>query len=139
MRSRHLLACLIAGALAGCSRPEPVLAPKAPHGGTVTGLPEGLGSLEIVRVDVPGKSDQAQLVLYFLGPDDKPITPAPTAASLKPKERGASPVSFKPAGDADPSRAGALESPPFKADGDISGELSSTIGGKQITTTINIR
>ena len=48
-------------------------------------------------------------------------------------------ITFKPAADADPSNAGALESPQIDTSGDIAGELSSTIGGKPVRVPINIR
>ncbi len=138
MRFRHALPAVVAAGLVGCG-PEPVVVPTAPHGGTLAGLPEGLGRVEVVRQEASGKPDQSRLILYFLGPDGKPIAPAPTAAQLKPKERRAKAIDFKPAGDADPAKAGALESPPLEAVGDIAGELSSTIGGKPVRVTISIR
>jgi hypothetical protein len=139
MGFRRAFAAVIIATLAGCGRTEPVIGPTAPHGGTFAGLPEGLGRVEIVRQEVSGRPDQARLVLYFLDPEGKPITPAPTGASLKTREGRGNAVVFKPSGDADPTKAGGLESPPFGAGGDISGELTSTIGGKPVSVTINVR
>jgi hypothetical protein len=139
MRFRHAFPAVIAATLAGCGRAEPVIGPTAPHGGTLAGLPDGLGKLEIVRQDVSGKPDQARLLLYFLDPDGKPMTPAPTVATLKPKEPRGKAIGFKPTSVADPSKAGGLESTLFVTGGDISGELSSTIGGKLISVTITVR
>ena len=138
MRFRPALSAMLAAGLAGCGA-ERVVVPAAPHGGTLVGLPDGLGRVEIVRHGAPDKPDQARLLLYFFGPDDKPITPAPTSATLKPKERQGKAIAFKPAADTDPSNAGALESPPLDTGGDIAGELSSTIGGKPVRVPINIR
>ena len=129
---------MLAAGLSGCGA-ERVVVPAAPHGGTLVGLPDGLGRVEIVRHGAPDKPDQARLLLYFLGPDDKPITPAPTSATLEPKERQAKAITFKPAAGTDPSNAGALESPLLDTGGDIAGELSSTIGGKPVRVPINIR
>ena len=138
MRFRPALSAMLAAGLAGCGA-ERVVVPAAPHGGTLVGLPDGLGRVEIVRHGAPDKPDQARLLLYFFGPDDKPITPAPTSATLKPKERQSKAIAFKPAADTDPSNAGALESPLLDTSGDIAGELSSTIGGKPVRVSINIR
>lgn len=138
MRPRHALPALVAAALVGCGS-GPVVGPTPPHGGTLAGLPDGLGTVEIVRQDAPGKADESRLLLYFLDPDGKPTTPAPTAATLRPRGPRGKAIDFKPAGDADASKAGALESPPMQAGGDVSGELSSTIDGKPVRVTINIR
>jgi hypothetical protein len=132
-----LVAAILAGP--GCTRTEPVMAPPPPHGGTLAGLPDGQGKLEIVRQEVPGAPDQARLILYFLDAHDKPLSPAPTAATLALKVPRGKSISFKPAGDADPSKAGSLESPPFATGGDISGELSATIGGKPVKVSIAVR
>jgi hypothetical protein len=139
MGSRLAFAAVVAATLSGCGRAEPAVGPSAPHGGTLAGLPDGLGRVEIVRQDVSGKPDQARLVLYFLDPDGKPISPAPTAATLKTRESRGKPIDFKPTSDADPSKAGSLESAPFEAGGDISGELTSTIGGKPVSVMISVR
>ena len=138
MRFRPALSAMLAAGLAGCGA-ERVVVPAAPHGGTLVGLPDGLGRVEIVRHGAPDKPDQARLLLYFFGPDDKPITPAPTSATLEPKGRKGKAIAFKPAADTDPSNAGALESPLLDTGGDIAGELSSTIGGKPVSVPINIR
>jgi hypothetical protein len=122
MRLRPALSAVLAAALAGCGA-ERVVVPAAPHGGTFVGLPDGLGRVEIVRRGATDKPDHARLLLYFFGPDDKPITPAPTSATLEPKERKGKAVAFKPAADTGPSNAGALESPQFDTGGDIAGEL----------------
>jgi hypothetical protein len=139
MRFRQSFPAVVAATLASCGPAEPVIGPTAPHGGTLAGLPDDLGKLEIVRQDVWGKPDQVRLILYFLDPDGKPMTPAPTSAALKPKEPRGQTVGFKPTTDADPSKAGALASTPFATSGDISGELSSIIGGKPISVTITVR
>jgi hypothetical protein len=139
MRFRRAFPAVLAATLAGCGQAEPVVGPKAPHGGTLAGLPEGLGRLEIVRQDVSGQPNQARLTLFFLDPDGKPISPAPTVATLKLREPRGKTIDFKPTGEADPSKAGGLEGPPFETSGDISGELSSTIGGKPVSVTITVR
>ena len=136
MRSRHALPAALAAALVGCG-PEPAIGPTAPHGGTLAGLPDGLGRVEVVRREAEGKPDQARLLLYFLDPEGKPIAPAPASATLKPKERRSKPIDFKPATGTE--EAGALESPPIDAVGDVAGELSSTIAGKPVKVSINVR
>lgn|GEM_PF-6664529 len=139
MRIRLAFPVLIAATFAGCSGAEPVLAPPTPHGGTLATLPEGQGELEIVRSEVSGKPAEVRLMLYFLDADNKPITPAPTAATLKLKAPRGKAVNFKPTEDADPSKAGALESASFAAGGDISGELSLTINGKPVKVSMSVR
>jgi hypothetical protein len=139
MTKARLAACLLAASLAGCGRSQPSLSPTAPHGGTLVKLPDAQASAEVVRQDAPDRPGQTRLLVYYYDAGLKPMTPAPTAATLKPKGRGAPPVEFKPTGDSDPARAGELASPSFQADGDVAGELSTTIGGKPVTITINIR
>ncbi len=132
-------ACLLAATLAGCGGPPPSLGPPSPHGGSLFRLTDGRSTVEVVRRDAPDKPGQARLSLYFFDPGLKPKVPGPTVATLKPKERGARPVEFKPTGDADPARAGELAAAPFEAPGDVAGELSATVDGKPVTATINVR
>jgi hypothetical protein len=139
MRLVHLSAFSIAAVLVGCGNRERLVVPSAPHGGTLAGLPDGLGTLEIVRQDLPGATSQTQLVLYFLGPDGRPLTPAPRSATLKPRERGARPIDFRASDAADPSKAAALQSPPLGGRGDVTGELSATLGGKPVNLSISVR
>jgi hypothetical protein len=139
MTKARLAACLLAASLAGCGGDRPPLSPTAPHGGTLVKLPDGQASAEVVRLDAADTPGQTRLLVYYYHADLKPMTPPPTAATLKPKARGLAPVELKPTGDPDPAKAGELGSPSFQADGDVTGELSTTIGGKPVTITINIR
>ncbi len=140
MRFVARAACLAVVALVGCGQSEPVLPQsKAPHGGTVVALPDGLGNAEFVREEVPGTPPQTKLFIYFIDSDGKPIAAAPTDATLKLKERRTTPVSFKPTSGADPATAGALASAPFAINGDIAGELTATVGGKPVTVSVNVR
>jgi hypothetical protein len=139
MTKARLAACLLAASLAGCGPSQPSLTPRAPHGGMRIRLPDGQTSAEIVRQDAPDKPGQTRLLVYYYDAELKPLTPAPTAATLKPKGRGVPPVEFKPTGDPDPARAGELGSSSFQADGDVAGDLSTTIGGKPVTITISVR
>jgi hypothetical protein len=139
MTKARLAACLLAASPAGCGQSQPSLTPMAPHGGTLVKLPDAQASAEIVRQDAPDKPGRTRLLLYYYGANLKPMTPAPTSATLKPKGRGVPQVELKPTGDPDPARAGELASPSFQADGDVAGELSTTIGGKPVTVTISVR
>ena len=135
----HRSACLIVAALAGCGSPAPSLGLKPPHGGTMFALTDPKGSVEVVRQDVADKPGQSRIFLYYYGPELKPMTPTLTVATLKPKERGASLITFKPTGDADPARAGELASDPFPSADDVAGELSATIDGKPTVVNVNVR
>jgi hypothetical protein len=111
----------------------------APHGGTLVKLPDGRTSAEIVRQDAADRPGQTRLLVYYYDADLKPMAPPPTAATLKPKAKGLAPVELKPTGDPDPAKAGELGSSSFQADGDVAGELSTTIGGKSVTAAISVR
>jgi hypothetical protein len=139
MSKIRLVAYLVAASLSGCGHPQAPLTPSAPHGGILVKLADGRSVAEVVRRDAPDKPGRTQLFVYYYDADLKPMTPAPTAATLKPKGRGARSVELKPTGDPDPSKAGELASDPFEATGDVSGELSATIGGKPVAAVINLR
>ncbi len=140
MKLFPVVACVFGAFVMGCGRLEPTITrPQAPHGGTIVGLPNGLGNVEVVREAVDGKPDESKLFLYFIDAGGKPIVQAPTAANLKPKERRVAAVSFKPAAGTDSSKMGALESSSVRAGGDISGELSTVIAGKPVAVIVNIR
>jgi hypothetical protein len=139
MRKSARAACILAACLAGCGQTQIPLTPKSPHGGALVKLPDGRAVAEIVRQDTADKPGQTRLLLYYYDAELKPMTAAPTAATLKPKGRGATPVEFKPTGDADPAKAGELASSTFQADGDVAGEISAIIDGKPVAVAISIR
>jgi len=132
-------ALLLATTLAGCGPPRPILPPPPPHGGEAFALPEGKGFIEVVRRTVADKADLSRLSLYSLDAEMKPMTPSPTAATLKGRGRGGKSIDFKPSTDTDPSKAGGLESPDIPDQGAIDGELSMTIDGKPVTLSISVR
>jgi hypothetical protein len=115
------------------------LPPPPPHGGTTFPLPDGKGFVEALRQDAPDHVGQTRLVIYFLDMECKPLRSAPTAASFRPRGRGAATIALKPIPDAGPSKAGALASTPFEDPGDIAGMLSATIDGKPVSIAISIR
>ncbi len=128
-----MIACLTAATLIGCSSSEPnLIAPKAPHGGTLRKLPDGLGSVEVVRDDPADKSGQSVLTAYYYDVEMRPMSPTPSSASLRSKERRNGTIALKPTGDA-------LASAPFTVEGGIDGELSTTVGGKPVGVTISLR
>jgi hypothetical protein len=139
MRFAHLLAILIASTLAGCSRPPTSLSPRTPHGGMIFALTDAPGSVEVVRQTAADKPGVTRLYLYWLDAEMKPMTPAPTLATLKTRGRGTRSFDFKPSSESDPSKAGALVSPDLPDQGDIDGELSVTMNGKSVALSISIR
>jgi hypothetical protein len=139
MKFAHLLAISTASILAGCSQPQAPLSPRTPHGGMVFTLPDAPGSVELARQAVAEKPGITRLYLYGLDADMKPMTPMPTAVSLKSRGRGGKSFDFKPSSDPDPSKAGSLESPDLPDQGNVDGELSVTINGKPVTLSISIR
>ena len=132
-RARFLPLLLVA-TLLGCGDSAPPL-PKTPHGGTILPTPEQKGSAEFVKKAVEGQGDQAKFIVYFVGPDDKPMAAPPTAATFKPAGRGAKPVEFKPSGAGDSS----LTSDPFPNEMVIEGELSMTLDGKPTKMPVRVR
>jgi hypothetical protein len=139
MKLIHSLVILTVSLLAGCTQPQAPLSRIAPHGGMLIGLPDTTGSVEVARQAVADKVGITRLYLYGLDADMKPMTPMPTAASLKSRGRGGKSFDFKPSSDTDPSKVGSLESPDLPDQGDIVGELSVTINGKPVTLPISIR
>ena len=140
MKMVRLAAGVVVACAVGCGRSEPtIVTPPAPHGGTIVGLPDNLGNVEVVRAEGASAPGQAKLFLYFLDSGGKAMAPAPTSATLKPKGRGAAAVNFKPATGGEPTQVGALESGSFAVDGDVVGELTTRVANKAITVTLNVR
>lgn len=121
-------------AILGCES-NPTLGPRAPHGGTILPIPDKKGSIELVKKEVEGQAEQVRFVVYFSGPNDKPLATAPTATTFTPTGKGAKPVQFKPTGNSDASMA----SDPFPNSEEIDGNLSVTIDGEPITIPVKIR
>ena len=137
--ARTSSALLLVATLAGCGAPAgPPPVPTSPHGGTITKFPDGQIQVEIVRQDVAGQQDQAQLVLYFLDSIGKPLATPPTFATFDPRGRG-KPITFKPSTDTEQAAAGALASNPFPNQGDVEGDLSMTLNDKPTSIAISIR
>ncbi len=134
-----LSACLLAATLAGCGETQPVLVPIAPHGGTLVRFPDGKGFVEVIRQDAPASAGQSLVVAYYLDPEQKPLTPAPTSATLKLRGARKGTLELKPTGDADPARIGGLATPPFDAPGGIEGTLTATLAGKPVAVPISFR
>jgi hypothetical protein len=124
----------------GCEPGAPSVkpGPETPHNGVLFPIPDGQGFVEILKQPVSGNAKQSQLVAYFLDSYKKTLAATPTAVALKTLD-SAAPIEFKPTGEADPSKAGALASNPFPDRGDIGGDLSATIDGKTITVAISLR
>jgi hypothetical protein len=102
-------------------------------------LPEGKGFVEVLRQEAPAQPGLTQLVVYFLDAESKPLPSPSNAVSFTPRAPGAAPVALKPIGAADPSKAGALASPPFPDPGEIIGLLSATIENQPVSIAINMR
>jgi hypothetical protein len=139
MRRPRELACLIVAVFAGCSPAPIALGPSAPHGGMLLDLPDNQGYVEIIRQKVADQPGHDRLRLYYLNPELKPMTTMPTGATLKPRDRSAATVEFRVPSGSDPSQAGMLESPDLSVQGDISGELKTTIADKPVGLSINVR
>jgi hypothetical protein len=130
---------LLGTVLAGCDRARPTLPPPPPHGGMAFVLPGGKGFVEVLRQDLPDQPGQTQLVVYFLDAGCNPLRPPATAASFRPRGRGAAPVAIKSTGDTAPSDAGRLASAPFRDPGEIVGVLSATIESTPVSVAISLR
>jgi hypothetical protein len=139
MRASLSAAFLFAAIVPGCSSRSVNLPPAPPHGGIAFTLPEGKGFVEVLRQEVPEQPGRTRLVAYFLDAACKPVLSALTAVSFTPKGRGAAPGAFKPIGDADLAKAGAMASVPFPDPGEIVGLLSATIENKPVSVAINLR
>jgi len=139
MRPSRLLYVLPVASLAGCSTGPPEIMPKAPHGGAIVALPGNPNSIEVLRQESPDHPGKARLLVYGLDADLKPLTPAPTSATLKPRGRRVKSLELRPTNDSDPSRAGELATEPFEDPGEVSGELTITIGGKPASVEIGVR
>jgi hypothetical protein len=139
MRLVYLFAVLVATILGGCAANQTPISPRTPHGGMLLALPDSPNSIEIVRQEVVGKPDSSRLILFYLDADQKPLTPAPTAATLKLRGRGARSIDFKPSSETDPSRAGGLESAEIPERGGIDGELSTNVNGKSVALAVSVR
>jgi hypothetical protein len=129
---------LVAAALAGCGGTQAPIMPQAPHGGSILTLPDGKGRIEVLRQESPEKAGESRLLVYCLDAEMKPLTPGATAANLKPRGRGGRPLELKPTNNPDPSRSGELASEPFKEPGEVSGELTLTIGDRPVTLAIGV-
>ncbi len=73
------------------------------------------------------------MAFYFLGPDRKAMASAPAAATLKAEGKAAKPIDLGPGPD------GSLITPPMADAGEMSGTLSATIDGKEVSVPIAIR
>jgi hypothetical protein len=139
MRFARVPAYLIATVLVGCSPAPTALAPPAPHGGMLLDLPDNQGYVEVVRQNGADQPGHDRLRLYYLNADLKPMSTPPASATLKPRDRSAAAIEFRAPSGGDPSQAGMLESPDMVVQGDIGGELKTTIAGKPVSLSINIR
>jgi hypothetical protein len=131
MSMRMLFTALLAAVLAGCGSGGPAPGQLPPHGGTLLSLTGADGFVEVVR-------DGSRVVVYFLGPDRKPIATAPTDVRLTLQGKGEKPLDLKPMADPDPAKSGGLAAA-APDDGDISGTLTAKVGGKVASAAINVR
>jgi hypothetical protein len=138
MKFPYFMAILFAIVIDGCGGTPAVLAPKAPHGGMIFDLPESRGFVEVVRQPMADQPGLCRLTLYYLDSEMKPISPPPTA-TLKARGRNALTIEFKPSTSPDPSTTGTLEATNIPDQGDITGELNSTMDNKAATVVINVR
>jgi hypothetical protein len=129
---RSLLIPLFVAAFVGCEPPHS-RPPKTPHDGTLVPIPGNKGTVEILKRDAEGRADQVQLVVYFYGPDDRPMTTLPTAATFTPSARGAKTILLKDTGNSDACMA----SEPFSNTVETEGKLVFPMDGSP--TTIPVR
>ena len=117
--------------LAGCGGGPPntsYAGTPPPHGGILSPLNNGEGSVEIVA----GKGSGPEASFYLLKPDGSPFDPAPTSGTLL---VGKTKIVLKVEG------AG-LSTPPGTAPfpgGDIGGDLAVEVGGKTMTIPLGVR
>ena len=133
MTSRILSTAVLASAIVGCGGGGPAPGNLPPHGGTLVPLSGagGGGFAEVVR-------DGRRVVVYFLDPDRKPLSPAPSDVRLRLQGAARKTVELSPVDDPDPAKSGGLAGA-TPDDGDVSGELSARVGGKPVTASINAR
>ena len=129
MSSRTLSTALLVAAISGCGGGGPVPGTLPPHGGTLVPLTGAKGFAEVVR-------DGPRLVVYFLDPDRKPLSPAPSDVRLRLRGAARKAVELKPADDPDPARSGGLAAAFPDGEG-VSGELSAKVDGKPVSAPIN--
>ncbi len=131
MTSRILSTAVLASAIVGCGGGGPAPGQLPPHGGTLVPLSGAGGFAEVVR-------DGPRVVVYFLDPDWKPLSAAPSDVRLRLQGAGKKMVDLKPVDDPDPAKSGGLAGA-VPDTGDVSGELSAKVGGKAVTAPINAR
>ena len=140
----------VALALAGCGGgdavPTAVGVEGGPHGGSMTNLPEGAGTVEYLMVaDSTAKATKIKgrgkmrLVAYFAnaGGTGAP-DPAPSAVTFIDGSNKKHTLAAKPSPD-EPSRELRYESEPFDSDHDIVGEFQLTLGSNPITVPVRSR
>ena len=131
MSSRALSTTLLAATIAGCGGGGPTPGAPPPHGGVLVPLTGAQGFAEVVQ-------DGPRLFVYFLDPDLKPLSPAPSDARLTLQGKGKQVVDLKPVSDPDPAKSGGLAGA-VPVTGGLSGELSAKVDGKPVTAPINAR
>ena len=141
MTRRHLCGIpVLAVLISGCGGPSISRpGPTSPHNGTLVDLPEGRGFAEVLKQPASGKAGQLKVVVYFLGPDRGPMTPAPSAVTIKGSATGNKPVKLEPPGAGDPANAGGFASPPMADRGELDLELAATVGGQAVTVPVSVR
>ena len=131
------------GVLAGCSGPptaDRTATRTGPHGGPAVPLPDGQGYGEVVIESEPNaRKGGAPLVsAYFFRNDLKaPLDALPTAVSVKLMEPGGGstefPLAHKPRAK-DPAGAARFVSQPVSQPTDpLIGELTVTVGGRNVS------
>ncbi len=132
MRKLPSTGALLLALLAGCADLTPT-ASKTPHNGTLVTLPEDKGFVEVAKQADPDKEGQVQVVIYFLGPNRQAMGSPPTAARLKLGGKSTPPVDLGAGPD------GSLITPPLPDVGEVTGTLTATIEGKEVSVPIAIR
>jgi hypothetical protein len=131
MSSRTLSTALLAVAIAGCGGGGPTPGAPPPHGGALVPLAGAEGFAEAVQ-------DGPRLIVYFLDPSLKSLSPAPSDVRLTLQGRGKQVVDLKPVSDPDPAKSAGLAGAVPDAGG-LSGELSAKVDGKRVVASINVR
>ncbi len=128
-----LAACLAIAGCGGTTKLESGAPP--PHGGSLIALPEGKGSVEVVRKSAGADASKmtSELAFYLLDPKNAPITPAPASGTLT---VGKKVVNLKSEGDGLVTPEGPAL---FPRNAGLDGVLSVDLGGKPVTVPLGLR